>query len=107
MRQNLELQQFEMLGYGAEGGTMNQSYFDLDDAAGFQGSVFNRKLLNLRKVCWMSPRAHIEQIPADWSSIDVAIYHCYLEKANLLGAYFNVFVSSHARQDKWQKIWTQ
>lgn len=83
MRGNRDLKKCEMMGYGAESGTMNASYFDVIDAARVPGSVFGKKLLHLRNVCWMSPNAKIEKISKSWSTIDVAIYHAYTPSTNL------------------------
>jgi len=80
-RWNKELQTREIMGYGAESGTMNQNNFDLVPAS--PDSAFGKKMLRLRSVCWMDPKAFIEGIPASWSSIEVAIYHAYLPQCKM------------------------
>mmetsp|Transcript_23329 Transcript_23329/g.31212 ORF Transcript_23329/g.31212 Transcript_23329/m.31212 type:complete len:92 (+) Transcript_23329:420-695(+) len=82
------------MGYGAESGTMNSEYFEIvtrDD------SVFGKKILRLRSVCWMNPRAYVEHIPANWKQVDVALYHVYQRNWNLREANFNVFVASQMK----------
>eukprot|EP00353_Schmidingerella_taraikaensis_P015764 CAMPEP_0185612160 /NCGR_PEP_ID=MMETSP0436-20130131/20013_1 /TAXON_ID=626734 ORGANISM="Favella taraikaensis, Strain Fe Narragansett Bay" /NCGR_SAMPLE_ID=MMETSP0436 /ASSEMBLY_ACC=CAM_ASM_000390 /LENGTH=63 /DNA_ID=CAMNT_0028245343 /DNA_START=459 /DNA_END=650 /DNA_ORIENTATION=+ len=63
-----------MMGYGAELGTMNGEYFEKITR---KDSVFQRKVLELKSVCWMDPKAFVEHIPDSWARINVALYHLY------------------------------
>ena len=46
-------------------------------------SVWHRRVLKLVKVCWMDPKAYIENVPAHWKKVTIAIYHGFLEEYEL------------------------
>ena len=61
----------------------------------------------------MDPRTFMENIPKSWASVDVSIYHAYLQGCNLSGAHINILVASQvvileqAGKVKWEKLWTK
>ena len=77
VRRNQELKTKELMGYGGANNSMwtdNASYFA---RVVLQDSVFGKQALHLKSVCWMNPYTAIEHIPADWTSVNIAIYHAY------------------------------
>ena len=76
-RFNHDIGKKEMLGYGGENGSMWSNDAHYFSKARIEGSVFDKELLFCESVCWMNPWTVIEHIPADWSQIDVVIYHVY------------------------------
>ena len=81
-----------MMGYGAENGTMNIECFT-DESPPPETSVFGKKILRLDSVCWMDPRATIENIPSQWKMLSVHIYHRYYDGCRLQ----DTFVDLHAQ----------
>jgi len=56
----------------------------------------------------MDPKSFVEHIPANWTVVDVAMYHCYDTRCNLREANFNIYVASMSRLEEkgcWEKIW--
>ena len=80
---NKELGQLEMMGYGGSNessNTGNQEYFRRTTR---EDSVFGKEILVLR-YCWgINPWTVVEHIPADWTEIDIVIYHNYGPKFNM------------------------
>jgi len=90
-RKNPDSGLLEFMGYGGDSGTMNKNYFVTVTR---KDSVFGMEVLRLKSVCWMNPCSTVENIPASWAKIDVAIYHAYLSGCNLSGADFNILVAT-------------
>ena len=57
-----------------------------------EDSVFSKKCLHLKIVCWMNPFIVIEKIPADWDKLDVYIYHSYGKKFHMQNTVNIMFV---------------
>ena len=93
IRANKALEKVEMMGYGAESGSMNghDPWFTLVDS---NDGVFQKKLFQMNFACWFDPKAYIEHIPQDWGKVDLALYHSYGDECILSDTCIRVFVCS-------------
>lgn len=75
-------------------------------------SIFGKKVLKLDSVCWMNPHAYIENVPADWDKISIAIFHYYFGGCYLPNTDINLFAAPQAQvweqgEDCMRQIWTK
>lgn len=97
VRRNVDLQKRELMGYGAESGTMNIEYFKVLSPPPHVTTAFGKKILRLESVCWMNPRATIENIPSHWKQISVAIYHQYYDNCRLQDTHVDLHAQTMAQ----------
>ena len=88
---NLQSQTIEeMLGYGGQNDCAHSDNPQYFTKTMVPNSIFGKPLLHLISVCWFRPWVVVEQIPSEWTKIDIDIHHVYLKGCNMRGVLIEV-----------------
>ena len=97
------------MGYGGGNESMwtnNSSYFA---RVVLKDSVFGKQALHLKTVCWMNPYTAIEHIPADWTRVNIVIYHAYGKRFRMNNKFNVKLAPQSSLKDKeipWVTLWS-